>query len=210
LTIFAHTCQIGLYEEAEADFQSLMVTVKEYLKMTKNEKYQVSVLGNSKLISDPKAMMQTLKFNLGCLQESQGNILSSIETFEEILQENPLNLDAMMKLSHIYLNLGRMEEAEACSSSMTQVMDLLLKKMGREKFQNKLAEAICFQSFLSFKLGKLDEAISSLDQIRAKCNFDDPYGKLLQAAIIYEKSAKQRNLRHEQSRNRQFSFLISF
>ena len=56
--------------------------------------------------------MQTLKFNMGCLQEAQGNTLSSIETFEEILQENPLNLDAMMKLSHIYLNLGRLEEAE--------------------------------------------------------------------------------------------------
>ncbi len=144
-------------------------------------------------------MIQTLKFNMGCLQEAKGNILSSIETFEEILQENPLNLDAMMKLSNIYLNLGRLEEAESCSSSMTQTMDLLLKKLGREKFQNKLAEAICFQSFVSFKLGKLDESITSLDQIRAKCNFDDPYGKLLQAAIHYEKSAKQRKLRHEQS-----------
>ena len=37
-------------------------------------------------------MLQILKFNLGCVYECQGNIISSIETFEEILQENPLNL----------------------------------------------------------------------------------------------------------------------
>ena len=104
-----------------------------------------------------------------------------------------------MKLSSIHLNLGNLKEAEMYSSSMTQVSDLLLKKLGKEKFQNKLTETICFQGYISSKLGKTDEAIETIDQIRAKCNFDDPYGKLLQASINYEKSVEQRKNKHEQS-----------
>jgi len=186
LNISTLKLKIGMYDEAEEDIKSLMVTVTDYMKMTKNEKYQ--------------AMLQILKFNLGCVYESQGNIILSIETFEEIINENPLNLDALMKLSSIYLNLGKFKEAEMYSSSMTKVSELLMKKLGKEKFQNKLAETICFQGYLLSKLGKTDEAITSLDQIRAKCNFDDPYGKLLQASMNYEKSVEQRNNKPEQKK----------
>lgn len=44
LNIATLKLKIGLYDEAEEDFKSLLATVNDYLKMTKNEKYQVSFL----------------------------------------------------------------------------------------------------------------------------------------------------------------------
>jgi len=99
-----------------------------------------------------------------------------------------IEIDALMRISYLHLLLGNFNKAEEISSQISEKTLILNKRLGKEKFQQKMVEALCYQSFLLFQIGKNKQAEEPLALIRAQYNFDDPYGKLLQVSMNYERS----------------------
>lgn len=63
----------------------------------------------------------------------------------------------------------------------------------------KLSEVLCFQAYVDYKTGRSEAAMKAISSIRDKCQYEDPYGKLLQASLNYDLATQDRQDKDQHS-----------
>ncbi len=106
----------------------------------------------------------------------------------------------MTRLSNLHLQLGNFTKAEQIADKLSETVEYLKSKFSKEKLQSKIVDMLCYKSYLYFKMENYKKSEETISQIKAQFNFEDPYGKFLQMAMLYEKATFLRKKREDQSK----------